>query len=157
MIYQIEEFLFRDKVYLSQDNYKNFGEEIFTYFDQISSVLECKEDDTAEKIRNKIPEIKNNYLRYCFNFKDRLEENDIGVKEELVNLFWKTLCKAIEQDKNECIKNIFNTNSEIREALKITKTSIEKLFLISENKKDRDVENLCYKKLLKECIHSVLY
>ena len=171
---KLNRFVFNCSVYLKRYE-DNLNEEIFTfssefdednkfrYFDQIfkkeGNIITEENTITEEKIRA----LKNKYLEYCFNFEKRLQEHP-DVKEELVKLFIETLKKEIENDKNECITNIINTDIDIRNSLKLTKRTIDDLFSfgklsgnnINTNAEKQIVESSgIYEEILKQCIEII--
>lgn len=129
----------------------------FRYFDQILKI------EGNIIIKEKIRVLKNKYLEYCFNFEKRLQEHP-DIKEKLVNLFVQTLKKEIENDKDECITNIINTNIDIRNSLKLTKRTIDDLFSfgkLSGNNMNKNAEKQIvesceiYEEILKQCIEII--
>ncbi|BCJ94893.1 hypothetical protein acsn021_24620 [Anaerocolumna cellulosilytica] len=113
--------------------------DLFRYFDQESKIISY----SVLALKEKVTELKKAYIKYCFDFQNRLNENPI-VKDELVDFFIEIFMEEIKNDREKCLKNIYYTDSDIRNSLKLTKTAIDNLFkpdYIDEHSNHEDTFN----------------
>ena len=149
---KLRKFIFKCSLYneICDSNYQNgevqsqnTSEKMFQYFDIMNNIFQYNSKDESIKL------MKYEYLKYCFDFKSRLEENPT-IKDEFVVLFLKILEWEIEKDKEECITNIINTDIDIRNSLELTLETVRNLFSF-ESFDDIKAE-MNYKEVLKQCI-----